>query len=445
MEQTNPAQMGLVRAAEAIREGELSAEELLSACLERIEEHEPQVGAWVHLDREFALEQARKADLFKEEGRPLGPLHGVPVGIKDIIDTADMPTEDGSPLHAGRRPTEDASVVSLLKEAGAIIMGKTVTTEFAVYSPGKTTNPHDPARTPGGSSSGSAAAVAAHMVPGALGSQTNGSTIRPASFCGVHGFKPTFGTISRHGVLPQSRPLDHVGVMARSVEDAALLADQVMVFDERDPDMRHRAAPGLLGVARAEPPVTPRLAFVKTPVWDQAEADTHAAFEELVAHLGEEVVEEVDLPASFGSAIEWHRTILEADLARRFEVEYERGREQMSDILCEMIERGRAHLAVDYNRAVERVPVLNGLLEEVFHWCDAILTPSAPGEAPLGLGATGNPVFCTIWTLCGTPAITLPLMEGSSGMPMGVQLVGPRGDDARLLRTARWLESQAGA
>ncbi len=444
MEEMNPAQMSALRAAEAIREGELTSEELVEACLARIEEQEEQIGAWEHLDKEFALTQAREADLARGEGKALGPFHGVPVGIKDIIDTAALPTENGSPLHAGRRPTEDAAVVSLLKSAGAVIMGKTVTTEFAVYAPGKTKNPHDPNRTPGGSSSGSAAPVASCMVPVAVGSQTNGSVIRPASYCGVCGFKPTFGSISRYGMLPQSRPIDHVGLFGRSVEDLAFLGDQLMVFDARDPDMRHRAAPRLREIAASEPPVTPRFAFVKTPVWDQADEDAQAAFEELAAHLGEEIVEEVELPEPFNNAIEWHQIILESNLARNFEMEYVRGKDKISDLLCKMIERGQKYLAVDYTRAVERVPVLNGLLGEMFERFDALLTPPAPGQAPLGLGATGNPIFCTIWTLCGTPAVTLPLMKGADGMPLGVQLVGPKGDDARLLRTAKWLEARLG-
>ncbi len=444
MEESNPAQLSAFRAAQAIREGELTSEELVGACLARIAECEEQIGAWEHLDEEFALRQAREADQARGKGETLGPLHGVPVGIKDIIDTADLPTENGSILHAGRRPTEDAAVVSLLKSAGAVIMGKTVTTEFAVYHPGKTKNPHDPNRTPGGSSSGSAAAVASHMVPVAVGSQTNGSTIRPASFCGICGFKPTHGSISRYGMLPQSRPIDHVGLFARTVEDLAFLGDQVMVFDAHDPDMRPHAAPRLLEVAASEPPVAPRFAFVKTPVWDQAEEDAHAAFEGLAERLGEEVVEEVELPDPFNSAIEWHQVILESNLARNFETEYERGKDQLSDLLRLMMERGKKFLAVDYTRAVEKVPVLNGLLGEMFARYDALLTPPAPGQAPLGLGATGNPVFCTIWTLCGTPAVTLPLLEGADGMPLGVQLVGSKGDDARLLRTARWLESRLG-
>ncbi len=441
MEELTPVQMSAAQAAKAIHEGDLTSEALVESCLERIDALEEQVGAWAHLDREFVLTQAREADLARQEGKSTGPLHGVPVGIKDIFDTTDFPTEDGTVLHSGRQPTEDAAVVSLLRDAGAIIMGKTVTTELAVSSPGKTTNPHDPARTPGGSSSGSAAAVAAHMVPLAVGTQTNGSIIRPASYCGVHGFKPTFGTISRHRVLPQSRPMDQIGVFGRSVEDVAMIAEVLMEFDERDPDMQHRARPRLVEAANEEPPVTPRFAFIKTPMWDQADEDARAAFEELAGHLGEDA-EEIELPDNFKGALDWHRTILEADLARRFEVDYERGKDQMSDVLREMIERGQKILAVDYNRAVERVSVLNGLLEEVFHWCDAILTPATTGEAPLGLDSTGDPVFCTIWTLCGTPAITVPILEGANGMPIGAQLTGPRGDDIRLLRTARWLETR---
>ena len=344
MEEMNPIQLSALRAAEAIREGEITSEELIKACLARIEEFEEQIGAWEHLDKEFALRQAREADLARGEGKALGPFHGIPVGIKDIIDTAELPTENGSALHKGRQPTEDAAVVSLLKSAGAVIMGKTVTTEFAVYSPGKTKNPHDPNRTPGGSSSGSAASVASCMVPVAVGSQTNGSTIRPASYCGVCGFKPTHGSISRYGMLPQSRPIDHVGLFARSVEDVAFLGDQLMVFDARDPDMRHRAAPRLLEIAASEPPVAPRFAFVKTPVWDQADEDAQAAFVELAAHLGAEIVEEVELPDPFNSAIEWHQIILESNLARNFEMEYERGKDKISDLLRKMMERGKSIL-----------------------------------------------------------------------------------------------------
>lgn len=434
----DPAYLGAAEAAEAIRGGKISSEELVQACLDRIAADEERVGAWAHLDPAHALQQARDADLARREGKAWGPLHGISVGVKDIFDTVDMPTEDGTVLHAGRQPTEDATAVARLREAGAVVMGKTVTTELAVYAPGKTRNPHDPQRTPGGSSSGSAAAVAAFMVPLAIGTQTNGSVLRPASYCGVYGYKPTHGLISRHRVLQQSRLLDHIGVFARTIEDAALVAEAMMGFDERDPDMRPRARPPLTRTVADEPPVTPRLAFVKTPMWSQAEEDAQAAFAELVGHLGENVGE-VELPATFEGAVAWHRTIMEADLARSFEREYARGRERLSAILREMLERGQKVLAVDYYRAVEQREVLAHLLNGIFEWHDAILTPATTGEAPLGLDSTGSPVFCTIWTFCGMPAVTLPLMEGAHGMPIGVQLVGPRGGDARLLRTARWL------
>jgi Asp-tRNA(Asn)/Glu-tRNA(Gln) amidotransferase A subunit family amidase len=425
-------------AARLIVEGRITAEELTRACLGQIELRDPQVQAWAFLDPDHALRQARAADEWRKHGRPLGPLHGVPVGVKDIIDTAGMPTENGTVLHAGRRPGQDATVVSLLKAAGAIVLGKTVTTELAVYAPGKTRNPRDPARTPGGSSSGSAAAVAAGMVPLAIGTQTNGSVIRPASFCGVYGYKPSHGLISRYGVLAQSRPLDTVGVMAADFDDLALFAEPLMTFDARDPDMRPHARPDLIRVSREAPPMPPQLAFVRSPVWDEAAEDTKAGFAELVEHLGARV-EEVALPASFDDALEVHRTIMEADLAKSFAREYERGRDQLSDRLREMIERGQRTLAVDYNRALERVPAYNAMLAELFLRYDAILTPAAPGQAPKGLGSTGSPVFCTIWTLCGTPALTLPLLTGADGLPIGVQLVGQKGDDARLMRTARWL------
>jgi len=434
------ALVSATEAAAAMRAGEITSEELVRACLDHIAAIEEQIGAWAYLDPDYALKHACEADRIQQDGQTLGPLHGIPVGVKDIFDTRDMPTEDGTVLHAGRQPAEDATAVALLREAGAIILGKTVTTELAVYAPGKTCNPHDPECTPGGSSSGSAAAVAAGMLPLAIGTQTNGSVIRPASYCGVYGYKPSYGRISRHRVLQQSRPLDQVGVFARTIEDAALIAEQIMAFDDRDPDTQMRARPKLVETVAAEPPFNPRLAFVKTPVWDQAETDTKEAVSELVAHLGENVGE-VDLSDLFNGAVEQHRTIMEADLARSFEQEYASGKDKLSSILREMIERGQKVLAVDYNRAVSRIPEFNRALDKVFDWHDAILTPATTGEAPVGLESTGSPIFCTIWTLCGMPAITLPILQGSHGLPVGVQLVGSKGDDARLLRTARWLVS----
>jgi len=430
-------------AAARIAAGSLTSEALVSACLERIEAREPQVQAWTYFDREQALAQARAADRARLDGRPLGALHGVPVGIKDIIDTRDMPTECGTPLYAGRRLGGDAAVVSLLRQAGAVIMGKTVTTELAVYAPGKTRNPHDPAHTPGGSSSGSAAAVAAGMVPLAVGSQTNGSVIRPASYCGVFGFKPSFGRISRYGVLAQSRSLDHLGVFARSVEDLALIGDCLMTWDPRDESMSPQGPARLAEVAAQEPPLPPLLGFVRSPQWDQLDPDARATFEELVEILGEEC-DEVALPEPFDRALDLHRTILTADLAKSFAGLYRRGREQLSESLRGLIDDGRRVLAVDYNLALNRIEGLYGELAQVFERYDAILTPATTGEAPRGLDSTGSPALCTTWTLLGTPAVSLPLMHGGRGLPIGVQLVGPRGDDGRLLRTACALAARLG-
>jgi Asp-tRNA(Asn)/Glu-tRNA(Gln) amidotransferase A subunit family amidase len=434
----HPCAMTALQAAAAIRAGELSAEQLVRACLDTIEAREAQVQAWHFLEPAYALAQAREADRRRSSGHPVGPLHGIPVGIKDIFDTSDMPTEDGTPLHRGRTPACDATAVARLRQAGAIIMGKTVTTELAVYSPGRTRNPHDTTRTPGGSSSGSAAAVAAGMLPLAIGTQTNGSIIRPAAYCGVYGYKPSHGLISRYRVLTLSRRLDHVGVFGRSVEDVALIAEQMMGYDEHDPDTAPSATPALLAIASEPPPTPPRLAFVRTSAWERADSDVHLGFRELRDFLGDHVVE-VELPALFNQVYDWHRCIMEADLALNLRREYERGREALSPELQQMIERGRQISAVDYNLALQAIPTLTDILGEILLEYDAIITPAVTGEAPVGLDSTGSPVFCTPWSLCGVPAISLPLLEGSSGMPVGVQLVASTGDDARLLRTARWL------
>jgi Asp-tRNA(Asn)/Glu-tRNA(Gln) amidotransferase A subunit family amidase len=437
-------ELSLTEAAAGIREGRLASVELVGDCLGRTEKLEPSVQAWAFLDRDHAMRQAEAADAFRKEGRAPGPLHGVPVGIKDIFDTADMPTEFGSPLWAGRAARRDAWVVTRLRQAGAVIMGKTVTTEYAYFHPGKTTNPHDRDRTPGGSSSGSAAAVASHMVPGAIGSQTNGSVIRPAAFCGVVGFKPTHGLIPRTGALLLSRTLDHVGVFARTVEDVALLAETLAGCDDEDPDTRPLARPPLAAVCASEPPLTPHLAFVRTPVWDHAEPVTRDAFAELVAALGDTVAE-VELGPSFARAIEMHRTIMEAEMAHNLRRDYEKGGARLSRVLRELIERGRTRTAVEHMAAVDGIAALLGQLDPVFDEFDAILTPAAPGEAPRGLESTGSPIFCTTWTYLGTPAVTLPLLRSTTGMPIGAQLVGRRDNDARLLRTARWLVRTLGA
>jgi Asp-tRNA(Asn)/Glu-tRNA(Gln) amidotransferase A subunit family amidase len=442
MQDEQPAQLTASEAARRIGSGALTSEELVRACLERIRRLEPTVQAWQFLDEQHALAQARAADEQRRSGEPVGALCGIPVGVKDIMDTADMPTENGTVLHKGRTPRADAAVVARLRAAGAVIMGKTVTTECAYFNPGKTRNPHNPEHTPGGSSSGSAAAVAAHMVPLALGSQTAGSVIRPASFCGVYGFKPTHGLIPRTGVLPLSRTLDHIGLFARSVEDLAMLGEELIGWDEGDPDTRPRARPSLLAVAAEEPPIAPMLAFIKTPHWDRADADTREAYAELIDSLGDRV-EEVALIPSAAQAWDWQRTIMEAEMAANLEPLWLAGKDKLSERLRGLMERGRETRAVDYQRVLGALPALRESFDELFtERYDAILTPPALGTAPRGLGATGDPVFCVLWTLAGMPAVTLPLMRGANGLPLGVQLVGRRNFDGRLLRTARWLSAR---
>lgn len=439
---SNENLLSAMDAREAIEEGSLSSVDLVESCFQRIDEVEESIGAWAQLDRETALEQARQADDFRRRGLPLGALHGLPVGIKDIIDTSDYPTERGSVIYQGRTPATDATVVSLLREAGAIILGKTVTTELAVYSPGKTRNPHNTEHTPGGSSSGSAAAVAAGMVALSVGTQTNGSVIRPASYCGVYGFKPSFARISRFGVMMQSKPLDTVGVFARSLADLALISDVLVRYDSQDSDMKPAAPPCIARIMAEDVPVKPRFAFVRTPMWEQVEQSTKDGFRELIDSVNEKhakTIEVVDLPAQFADIYHHHQNIMEADLALNFARDYRDGKSQLSAELCEMIERGQKVLATEYNSSLNKINDYSAYLDDLFEEYEAILTPSTFGAAPVGLENTGSPKMNTIWTSCGNPVINLPLLQNLDGLPVGVQIVGGKGDDARLFRTSRWL------
>lgn len=429
--------LGAVALRDRLASGALRAVDLVRACLDRIAELEPQIGAWAWIDEGHALAQAQRLDQWRQSGRSLGPLHGLPVGLKDIIDTKGIPTENGSPIDAGRVPSEDAWIVARLRTAGAVILGKTVTTEGAYLQPGKTRNPHDPDHTPGGSSQGSAAAVAAGMVPLAVGTQTGGSVIRPAAFCGVVGLKPSFGLIPRTGILTQSPSLDTVGVFARSVADCALLAEAIAGHDPADRATEPLPAPRLLDTALTAPPVTPVFAFLKPPGWDQANPQTIAAVQELAALLGDQCFE-VDIPG-LEDAAAIRRRINLAEMAKCYYALERRGRDRMSEILRSAMDEGKAVLARDYLAALDWRQVLNAGMEPVFARCDAILCPAAPGPAPRGLAETGDAIFNGLWTLTGMPAITLPVFTADNGLPMGIQLVGRRGDDARLLRTARWL------
>jgi Asp-tRNA(Asn)/Glu-tRNA(Gln) amidotransferase A subunit family amidase len=424
-------------ATEAVAEiarGVISAEEYTRACLDRIAAVETDVQAFAHLDPDHALAQARALDRHKADGGRIGPLHGIPVGIKDIIDTADYPTECGSPVLAGRRPETDAAAVRKLREAGAVIIGKTMTTEFAYFHPSKTRNPRDLKRTPGGSSSGSAAAVAAGMVPLAIGSQTNGSIIRPAAFCGVFGVKPSFGLISRAGTLTLSHKLDHVGAFAGSIEDLALILDVLAGQDPTDPDTRPFAAPAFRATVAAPSPATPSFALVRTPMWDKADIEARTALEELAKKLG---ASEVDLPDSYHSAWDALRVIMAADMAYNLGAIVDRGGE-ISKPLRDLVAEGREVTVVEYQAAVRDARRCADSLLGVFEQLsDAIITLSAKGVAPEGHGTTGDPVFCSLWTLTGFPSLNLPLLANAEGLPIGVQLVGARGRDERLLRTAR--------
>ena len=423
--------------------GALRATDLAEACIARIEARDPEVRAFAFFDAGFVRHQAQALDEVKRRGKPLGRLHGLPVALKDIIDTARIPTENGSAVDKGRVPGKDAWVVQRLKAEGAIIVGKTVTTELAFMDAGPTRNPHGLDHTPGGSSSGSAAAVADGMVPLAIGTQTGGSVIRPASFCGVAGFKPSFGAIPRSGILMQSHTLDTPGVFASDVAGAALLADVLFGHDAGDSATAPAPPPRLFETAEADPPLPPVFAVIQPPGWEQADDDMKDAMRELREALGEQAFP-VPLPNAFDEAATQRRLINFAEMARYY---YRYGKDGGAGLGPEVrgaIDEGGRILARDYLAALDWRTVLNAGLDEIFGRCDAILCPSALGPAPKGLDFTGDPIFNGLWTFCGTPAINVPLLTASNGLPMGVQIIGARGNDARLLRSARWLESWAG-
>jgi amidase len=415
--------LGAREAARRIATGELSSEELVAACLQRIAEREPVVRAWAHLDPEAALEQARSRDAES----PRGPLHGVPVAVKDIVDTADLPTEWGTRIHAGRRPERDAVCVARLRAAGAVVLGKTVTTEMATYEPPPTRNPADPAHTPGGSSSGSAAAVADGMAPLAIGSQTAGSVIRPAAFCGVLGLKPTRGLLDLTGVMGLSPRLDTLGFFARAAADLELLGAA----------LTHAWEP----VTDEEAQQAPAVALARTPWWDHAGEDTRRAVgsaAERWAAAGARV-RELDLPPSFAPLPDAHDTLMAFDTARTRAWEYEHHADELSDRLREYIERGRATPPEDAEEAVRLGAACAVALESLLGVGEVLLVPAAVGEAPpLSEDSTGDPLFCRPWTLLGTPALSVPGATGARGLPVGVQLVAPAGRDRALRAAGAW-------
>ncbi|MEP3045853.1 MAG: amidase [Roseibium sp.] len=432
--------LSATEASKAIREGSISSEALVTSHLTRIEASESAIHAWAHLVPEKALDQAREADRIRRAGRATGALHGVPVGVKDIIDTRDMPTEYGSQLFANRQPEADARLVEHLREAGAVIMGKTVTAELAYVHPPNTTNPADQTRSPGGSSSGSAAAVAARHVPLAVGTQTGGSVIRPASFCGTYGFKPTRGTISRAGVLPNSVTLDQVGGFANTLEDVALLSDVLASYDQTDPASFARPRARMLEGARAEVPVEPDIAWFDMPYHDRLDADAKEGYEAVIEALGPRV-ERFTPMSQLADLVDVHKTIFDYEIAENIA---RIGADQNSSISSELqnaVLRGRAISTSQYEDALAVKISANSFFEDYFNDFDAIMSPSASGEAPLlSLGTTGDAIYCAIWTLAGLPCVSLPLLVGQNDLPIGVQFIGAVEGDDRLLRTAAWVQ-----
>ena len=424
---------------EKMREGQISSVEVCKAYIERINKFEKNVKAWAFLDKKVLLEKAEEADDYRKSGKPLGPLHGLPVALKDIIGTRDMPTECGTVLRKGMSGSQDSEIVNLLKISGAIIMGKTVTTEFAYFDPGKTTNPHDYLRTPGGSSSGSAAAVAAHMAPLSVGSQTNGSVIRPASYCGVVGYKPSYGLISRSGVLKQSSKLDQIGVFGKSVEDVALLAKSLIKKDIYDKDTVYFAADNMLDGCKQEPHFDPKFIFYKTSNWKNIDKESKKSFDFLIKNFKKNI-EVFDTPSYFKEIPKYHQIIHETDMANNFQIYYKKSKKKLSKEMIGAIERGLKYSAKEYAEAIDFMKQSYESYQEVFEDYHGVLSPATTGVADKGLKSTGSPEFCTVWTYMGVPSISLPLLTGINNLPLGVQLAGNKFDDLRFLGVANWLE-----
>ena len=435
---SEPCLLSALELSNLLSKGDITADELAKSYLKRIEKFEKDVKAWAFFDPNFVLKKASECDNLKNIGRPIGPLHGIPIAIKDIFGTDEMPTECGTILRKKRYSKGDSTVVSLLKSSGAYVMGKTVTTEFAYFDPGKTTNPHDYNRTPGGSSSGSAAAVASFMTPVAIGSQTNGSVIRPASYCGVLGYKPSYGLISRNGVLRQSFLLDHVGIFSRTVDDLAFISQEIIKRDTEDSSTVQFASGNFLNIAKEDPPFDPRFIFFKTDMWKNLDKETIKIFEKFIKEQGSNV-EVHDTPSYFKDIIKYHKIIHETDMAYAFSDYYKNSKNKLGKELVKAIERGQNYKSRDYVEAVENRDYFYKIFSEVFNDYHGILTPASSGVAPKGLKSTGSPEFSTIWTFLGMPSISLPLLSGSNNLPLGVQLVGEKFDDARLMRTANWI------
>jgi len=422
-----------------LRTGDISSVDLCKTYIKRIDKYEKDVKAWAFFDKKVLLEKAEEADDCRKSGKPIGLLHGLPVAVKDIVGTLDMPTECGTVFRKKMSSSQDAEVVNLLKTAGAIIMGKTETAELAYIYPAKTRNPHDYTRTPGGSSSGSAAAIAAHMTHLSIGSQTGGSIIRPASYCGVVGYKPSYGLISRSGVLKTSEKLDTIGVFGKTVEDVALLAKTLIKKDLYDPATIHFAADDMLEVCKKGPIFEPKFIFYKTDKWKNIDKESQKAFEFLIKNFKKNI-EVFDTPSYFKDISRYHQIIHETDLANNFQVYYKKDKNKLSKEMRDAIGRGMKYSAKEYTDAIDFMKQSYESYKEVFEDYHGVITPSSNGVADKGLTSTGSADFQKIWTYLGLPTISLPLLTGENNLPLGVQLVGNKLDDLRFLGTANWLE-----
>ncbi len=413
-------ELGAAQAAALLARRELKAEDLMRACLERVAARNDDIHAFVHFDAVSALAQARALD----NGPVRGPLHGLPIGVKDLFDTTDLPTNYGSAVYAHHRPVADAASVTLCREAGAVVLGKTVTTEFAYFSPGPTVNPHNALHTPGGSSSGSAAAVADHMVPLALGTQTAGSIIRPAAYCGVVGYKPSLGRVVSAGVKSLSPAMDVIGGFGQSVGDVALLG-AVLTGDLRLLDKHEHG--------------TLRIGLVPSPSWPLADADTQKAWERATQVLAKNCDDcrDVALPQDFGELIQLQKDVMAFEMARSLSFERLRHREALSPALLALLDAGIAIDGASHAARLQRTAEWRLRIDSLFERHDVLLTPSTTGVAPEGLKATGDPLFCRSWSLLGLPTLHLPFATGAKGLPVGLQLVGRMGEDHKLLAAAR--------
>ena len=433
--------LSLEELAEKIKSGQLTSVEACQTYIERIKKFDKDIKAWAHFERKVLLEKAAESDEHRKAGKPTGLLHGVPIAVKDIIGTVDMPTECGTVIRKGKSYSQNAEIIDLLHSSGAIVMGKTATSELAYLSPPSTTNPHDKNRTPGGSSSGSAASVASFMAPASIGSQTGGSIIRPASYCGVVGYKPTYGLISRNGVLRTSYNLDQVGMFGRKVEDVAMLAKVLIKKDKYDPATIHYSTENILTETKKGPIFEPKFIFYKTDYWKIIDKKSREAFEYFIKSFKKNI-EIFDTPSYFKDIHKYHQIIHETDLANNFSVYYQKFKKKLSKYMQDAISNGNKYTAKEYAEAIDFMQRSYESYEEVFEDYHVVLSPSSPGVAPKGLKSTGTAEFNKVWSYLGTPCISLPLLEGENNLPLGVQLIGNKYDDHRFLGVAKWLEKE---